>query len=108
VRWDCRAIYESFSPRLATSPKSAQLPGRLSIACRAIREILKARIATKLDDTDIIRLIDLILPADDGVLDEAYEMVFFRGDGAASRPAYREPDQPVLAGLRPSTGLGLL
>jgi RNA-directed DNA polymerase len=51
-------------------------------------EILKARIATKLDDPDIIRLIDLILASGDGVLDEAYEMVFFQGDDllAAARP----------------------
>jgi RNA-directed DNA polymerase len=51
-------------------------------------EILRARIARKLDDRDVVRLIDLILSSGDGVLDEAYEMVFFRGDDllAAARP----------------------
>ena len=43
-------------------------------------EILKALIVRKLDDPDLVRFIDLILASSDGVLDEAYRMVFFRGD----------------------------
>jgi retron-type reverse transcriptase len=51
-------------------------------------EILKAQIGRKLDDPDVVRLIDLILASGDGVLGEVYEMVFFRGDDllAAARP----------------------
>ena len=43
-------------------------------------ETLRAKIAGRVDDPDVLRLVDLILASGDGVLDEAYEMAFFPGD----------------------------
>ncbi|MEI2643304.1 MAG: hypothetical protein V9G10_13530 [Candidatus Nanopelagicales bacterium] len=53
-------------------------------------------------------LIDSILASGDGVLSEAYEIVYFPGDdlfacAAPARPADRQPDQPVLGQLSTST-----
>ena len=51
-------------------------------------EILRHRIATRVTDARTLDLVDLILASGAGVLDEAYDMVFFSGDDlfAALRP----------------------
>jgi RNA-directed DNA polymerase len=43
-------------------------------------EILRARIATKVTDARVLRLVDLILASGAGVLDDGYDMVFCPGD----------------------------
>ncbi len=43
-------------------------------------KILRAIIARKINDPDIMHLIDLILQSGDGILNETYDMVYFPGD----------------------------
>ena len=50
--------------------------------------MLRAELARRIDDADVLRLVDLILASGEGVSDEPIATVFFPGDDlfAALRP----------------------